>query len=243
MTITVSPGESALFTALRTFLLGILPTGTVVVRGQVNRVPEPKDVNYVVMTATRLTRLSTNVDGDHDVAFTASIAGTTMTVSDIQVGTIIDGAAVFGTGVTPGTVVSGTLGGTGGTGGYSVTPSQIAPSQQMASGYRTMRQNIDAIVQLDVHGPASGNNARIISTFMRDASGVEAFVDQPSDVVPLYADDPRQLPFINGEQQYENRWVVECHLQVNEIVLGVPQQFAAGLEADLINVDSAYPPT
>lgn len=242
MSIIVSPDESALFTALGNVLIGMLPAGTEVVQAQVNRVPEPKAANYVVMTATRLGRLSTNIDAPGDVAFTASISGTTMHVTDIQIGTILDGATVFGTGVTPGTTVTGTLGGTGGTGDYIVSPSQIVPSQQMSSGHMHVTQPLDATVQLDVHGPNCGNNARIISTLFRDADGVRRFVEEGDIAAPLWAEDPRQIAFVNDQNQYESRWVVEVHLQVNETVLGIPQQFAGTLAVDLINVDAAYPP-
>ena len=42
MTITVSITEADVFTVLGNFLTQILPAGTAIVRGQVNRVPEPQ---------------------------------------------------------------------------------------------------------------------------------------------------------------------------------------------------------
>jgi hypothetical protein len=60
-------------------------------------------------------------------------------------------------------------------------------------------------------------------------------------VAPLHADDPRQMPFINDQSQYEWRWIIEACLQANQVVIS-PQQFADALEIGLIEVDSHYPP-
>jgi hypothetical protein len=57
----------------------------------------------------------------------------------------------------------------------------------------------------------------------------------------LYAGDPRQVPFINGEAQWEERWTLDVALQANQTVQ-VSQQFADEVDAGLINVDATYPP-
>lgn len=49
------------YTALRTFLLGILPAGTEIVQGQANRVPMPQAGNFVVMTAMRMEQMAQTV--------------------------------------------------------------------------------------------------------------------------------------------------------------------------------------
>jgi len=61
------PTEDDVFEALRAFLQDVLPpqtaspfVGHVVVVGQENRVSEPSETNYVVMTPLRMPRLSTN---------------------------------------------------------------------------------------------------------------------------------------------------------------------------------------
>lgn len=175
MTITLAPNQSAIFTAMRAFLVGILPSDVEVIQAQVNRVPEPAGSDFVVMTAIRRTRLSTNEDDSSDGS------------ADLL----------------------------------------------------SVEHSIDFVVQLDVHGPDSGDNAQIISTLLRDEYGVTAF--EGTGVTPLYTEDPRQLPFQNAEQQYEDRWVVEASLQVNEVVT-VPQQYADALDVVLISVDATYPP-
>jgi hypothetical protein len=50
-----------------------------------------------------------------------------------------------------------------------------------------------------------------------------------------------QAALVNGEEQYEERWIVGANLQYNPVV-STPQQFADTLEATLINVDEAFPP-
>jgi hypothetical protein len=98
-----TPNDSQIFTALRTFLLGVLPAGVDVLQAQANRVPEPAGADFVLMTPLRRERLETNVDSSADVLFTASIAGAVLTVSGVNFGTIQVGATVYGTGLANGT--------------------------------------------------------------------------------------------------------------------------------------------
>lgn len=240
MTIALVPNQSAILKALRTFLLGILPSKVEVILAQVNRVPEPKGKDFVLMNPVRRERLATNVDDSEDVSFTGSIVGTLLTVSAIDFGKIKVGATVLGAGVAAGTSVKALGTGTGGIGTYAVQPSQNVVEQPMASGATDIMQPTNVVVQIDVHGPNGSDNAQIIATLLRDEYAVEQFATYGVDVMPLYADDPKQLPFLNAEQQYEDRWVVEAALQANETV-SVSQQFAAALALGLINVDERYP--
>lgn len=57
---TTTPLFDALFIRLRTFLLAIVPAGTAVVRGNINRVPQPAG-EHIVITALFERRLRTNV--------------------------------------------------------------------------------------------------------------------------------------------------------------------------------------
>ena len=96
-------------------------------------------------------------------------------------------------------------------------------------------------VQLDIHGPNSFNNKTAIVTLFRSEFGINTFHASGFDVTPLYTNDARQIPFLNGEQQTEKRWIVEAVLQSNPVVQ-VGQDFATTLKIGLINVDEAYPP-
>ena len=66
--------------------------------------------------------------------FTASIAGTTMTVSAVNYGVIQVGQTLVGVGVASGTTVSAYVTGTGGAGTYTVSPTQTVASEQMQTG-------------------------------------------------------------------------------------------------------------
>lgn len=238
---TPSPTQANILAALRSFLTDVLPVGTKILKAQVNRVPEAADVNFVVLQQPNFQRLRTNIDSMEDVRFTGSISGTVLTVTDVSFGTIRVGATVSGTGVVAGTVIGALGTGVGGTGTYTVTKSQTVMSGTLSTGAKTVEQGAKAIVQIDVHGPAAGDNAQVISTLMRDPYAVEQFATQPYAVVPLLADDPRQIPFQNDQQQIEDRWVIECWLQANQVVT-VPQQYADAIEVDVESVDASFPP-
>jgi hypothetical protein len=69
-----------------------------------------------------------------DAVFTASISGTTMTVSAVTSGTIYVGCLITGTGVTANTTITAQTGGTtGGAGTYTVSQSQTVSSTTITS--------------------------------------------------------------------------------------------------------------
>jgi len=217
-------------------------TGVECVQAQDNRVPEPSVPDFVTMTPFMQTRLETNVDSYEDVSFTADISGSTMTVSAVAFGTIAVGQIVFGIGVAVLTKVIALGSGAGGVGTYTVTPSQTVASRKMASGGEIFLQPTKVTVQLDVHGPNSAENAQTISTLFRDDFAVQAFKASGFDVSPLYASDPKQLPFENENAQIENRWVIDAVMQANQTIRA-SQQFADELDITLIDVEAAYPAT
>lgn len=170
---TPSITNDQIMTALRTFLIAILPDGVEVVAGQVNRVSEPKASDFVVMTPSARRRLSTNV----------------VTWSGAQ-------------------------------------PSMLDHAHAIACD-----------VQLDIHGENGTDNATVITTLFRDDYGVAA-IDN-AIFAPLYASDGRQMPFVNGEQQYEDRWIVTVTLQAVPVI-STPQQFAGSLSTNISAIGSAH---
>jgi hypothetical protein len=114
----------------------------------------------------------------------------------------------------------------------TATPSQHVQNTQ---------QSTQVTVQLDIYGPSSADNAQIITTLFRDTVTCDAFAATGLAVQPLYTGEPHEAPFVNGEMQYEYRWVVDVVLQANPIVT-TAQDFADHLKAGLINVDVVYPP-
>lgn len=72
-----------------------------------------------------------------DARITASIAGTTMTVSAVAQGTLAVGQQIVANGVISGTTISAFLGGSGGTGTYTVSASQTVASTSMVASDAT----------------------------------------------------------------------------------------------------------
>lgn len=240
---TPSPTQSDITTALGQFLTAVLPPGTVVVVGQQNRVAEPTAGNFVVMTPIAFERLVTNLDQSADVKFEGSISGPTLTVSDVFFGELSVGATVFGSGVMANTTISA-MGAVPGT--WTVSPPQTVAAEEMSCGATGVTQGAQATVQLDFHSAdtTAGDMAQTVSTLARDSFGVDFFaglLPPLNNVVPLYADDPKQMPFFNENQQVEWRWVLQIELFVNQTVV-IPQQFADAVEVDVVSVYATDPP-
>lgn len=170
MSATLSQTDAQVLTALRGFVLSILPAGTECVLGQINRVPEPMSANFVVLTPIMRKRLETTTNVYTDAAHPV--------------------------------------------GNPSGTEAATAP--------------IELTVQMDFHGPTSGDSVQTFLTLWRDDYACEAFENAGIDAAPLYASEPRQAPFINGEGQYEYRWTIDACMQVN-VTVTAPQSFSSTL--------------
>jgi len=197
------------------------------------------------MTPIRIDRIETNLDSDEDCKLTGTIAGTLMSVSDVLSGEIALGANIFGVGVAANTVVVAFGTGTGGLGTYTVSVSQSVGSETLSAGQMTITQGAEITVQLDFHSAdlTAADMAQAVSTALRDPYGTTFFAglaEPLNGVSPLYADDPKQTPFINEAQQYEWRWVLDAHLFIAQTVT-VPQEYADSAVIDLIDVPVQYP--
>lgn len=233
---SVAPTQSTINARLRSVLLGFLPAGIDVILGQTNRIAEPSGPDFVVFWPTGRRRISTNVDVAVDALFVGAISGAVLTVTSMNLGAIVQGMPIYAVaGMAAGTTITAFGTGTGGAGTYTVSPSQTFALGTISGGSQGVTQATEITIQLDVHGPASAENAQAITTLLRDGYAVDAFLALGSDVQTLYADDPKQVPFINGEMAYETRWVIECRLQANQVI-SVPQQFAGSIQVGLIEV-------
>lgn len=237
----VTPTQDDVQIALRDFLIAVLPEGVDIFIGVQNRVPETRDGRFVIMVPLRMTRLRTNVDSSSDTRFVGSALDDVMTVTEVDFGAINIGATIFGVGVLFQTVVLSQPGGApGGVGSYLISKPQSFASQVLAAGQKSIEVGTEVVVQLDFH---SANNtasdlAQTVAAAFRDPYGVDLL--KGTGVVPLYADDPRYVPFINENQQYEWRWVLETHMQINPIVT-LPQQYADDVEVPLNSVEASFP--
>jgi hypothetical protein len=238
---TPSVTESIITTVLRSFLMQVLPAGTEVFKGQANLVPEPTADNFVMMVPSTRTRLATNTDIATDATMIGSISGSVLDVTAVGSGSVTVGAPVFGEAVLPLTYVTGLGTGSGGLGTYIVSPSQTVASGPIAFGQVSHLTSTRVAIQLDFHGEASTDNTQIVMSLFRDAYACDFFTAAGYDIQPLYVSEPQQAPFINGEDQYEDRWTLDVVVQANPTV-STPQQFADTLSAGLIGVGAAFPP-
>lgn len=83
--------------------------------------------------------------------------------------------------------------------------------------------------QVDLHGDGGSDIAQNVATLLRSQWGVEQF--EGTGIVPLFATDGMQAPFVNGEGQYENRWTMTIALGASPSV-STPQDFADSLDLE-----------
>lgn len=92
--------------------------------------------------------------------------------------------------------------------------------------------------QIDCYGPLSSDWAATLSTMLRDEYSC---LMMAPNVQPLHADDPRMMPLIDGEMQYEQRWTVTAVLQYNPVV-ATPMQFMDSAQVQtIVNVPAMIP--
>ena len=321
---SLSLNEYQCFTALTSFLTGVLPLGTQIFKAQGNRVPEPLSADFLVMTPIRQARLETNETTYFDNIIIGSIAPSSSNFSGsitlgqavspspavlqvtsvargmITVGAMIDpdSGALPGTFITsqvsgiaggvgsyyvnlpqtllsatftqsygiltassvtrgavplgallldttavlaPNTVLIGFATGSGGIGTYIVTPSQTLASETIYLGQRADLVATEWTVQIDFHGPSSSDNIRVIDNLFRSEYAVNVIGAFGYAMSPLYADEARQVPFINSEQQFEFRWSMDLHLQISPTVT-TPQQFFDQIKVVGVEIDASFPP-
>ncbi len=107
---------------------------------------------------------------------------------------------------------------------------------------KTVTMHTQACIQLDFYGSGSANQAEIFTALWRDDTSCVYFSDNHYPISPLDCSDPAQIPLVNGEQQYEQRWVIKAFLQYNAAVT-LDQPLFTGVEVALIDVDTTYPPS
>jgi hypothetical protein len=221
--------------------------GLEVLRGQANRVPEPLEEDFCVITPMRQARLAWNETAVGDDVFQGSINGNILTVLSMTRAAVplVSGLLLRDVNgiLPPGTVLGPQLTGTppGGVGTYIVGPDQTMDPMQMLAGVREDLVPTKLTVQVDVHGPASGDNTKIIEGLLYSEYGFDAITAATAfGVAPLSISDPIQAPFINQEQQYEYRWTMDVDLQIDPVIT-TPQDFADRIAPTIVPVDIFYP--
>jgi hypothetical protein len=89
--------------------------------------------------------------------------------------------------------------------------------------------------QVDCYGPAGPDYANAIAIAWRSTFMANYATDNALPFQVLYADEPQQLNITNGENQYEQRFMLKLYLQVNQTV-ALPQDFFTTAPAVTIEV-------
>lgn len=111
----------------------------------------------------------------------------------------------------------------------------------------TIEEGVELSVQIDCYGPQSTTTtdntgvaqdwANILSATLRDEYGCAALAPT---LQPLYADDARMIPLVDGEEQYEERWALDARFQFNPVTT-IPQQYADTVELVMWDVPVQAP--
>lgn len=129
---------------------------------------------------------------------TGSISGATLTVSGVTSGTLHVGQTITGAGVAAGTTIGSYLSGAGGTGTYSVSPSQTVGSETLSAG------STGYLMMIDDGGPVSqtgGVGAQGLNGWFPVGTGSTSCVVQDPNATytaNAYANDALYVRFSNG---------------------------------------------
>lgn len=96
-------------------------------------------------------------------------------------------------------------------------------------------------VRLDFYGPLSHDWSTTVEGLWRDTYGVAQL--KPFALAPLYGSDPIHATLVDGEENYEDRWILDLFLQYNPVVTAPQQTALPPLKLTVVNVEQKYPPT
>lgn len=99
---------------------------------------------------------------------------------------------------------------------------------------RDVKQSTEYSIQIDCYGPNSSDYATAICMMLRDPYGCDMLL--PYGCQPLYSSDPTQSALINGEENYEQRWMLTAVLQFNPVIT-VPHEYADALKVAFVCAD------
>ncbi|AOA59926.1 phage neck terminator protein [Acinetobacter larvae] len=88
---------------------------------------------------------------------------------------------------------------------------QAASYYQEEEGTAYVQNSVEVMLQLDFYGDWAASRARQIANFWRSEYTTSAL----NTCQPLYSKQPVRLPFVNEQNQNEQRWLLEVYLQYN----------------------------
>lgn len=123
----------------------------------------------------------------------------------------------------------------------------IGQSDDVTDDTQTNETHYKVTVQLDFYGAAAYDWCGIVESLWKSAEGCAALGGLDSDgnplanpiCQPLYTDPSILAALDDGEEEYENRWLLGAVMQYNPVVMSV-QDYATAATVQLINVDEAY---
>ena len=120
------------------------------------------------------------VYGLDDAGFTGSISGTTLTVTNVNYGTLVVGQTLSGTGVTGGTTITAYGTGVGGNGTYTVSSSQTVSSTTItATGNAPSAKYVTVVRDFVVAGNIAGDESKVFwSDINNEVNWVPSFSSQ-----------------------------------------------------------------
>jgi hypothetical protein len=124
--------------------------------------------------------------------------------------------------------------------GVALRQNQGVRTYDPANGLQIVERGTTYYYQVDCYGPLAPDWANTFSVAWRSLWSCDNN-PAPDVFTPLYADEPVQLNFANGEKNYEQRFMVKLYLQVNHTV-SLPQDFFTDVPPTQLIVADALPP-
>lgn len=232
---SIAPASSVFTGAITGFVLNIttVPSATILLGSALSGTGVAAGTTIVAQLPTAAGAVAT-----YQVSVSQTVASAALTVAwgvlsitafaqnqgPLTAGMLLtDGASNL---IAGGTVILQQLtGSTGGVGTYAVSISQTLVSETLYAGLRLDLEHTEMTVQIEIHGPNSGDNTKIIEALFFSEAAVDQFDGASSAVMPLFCEDARQIPFVNDQQQIEWRYSMDAHLQINPSI-STWQQFA-----------------
>lgn len=246
MSASLPPVTAATTTALRAFLLAVLPPDTPVLLARQNRMAAPIGP-FALMTvllhqriatsATRYMATSRVILQQQEITVQVSLFGQGAADNAQALSALFQNgwAAEFFTAfaqnptltssVTPGPLTPGPL-----------TPGPVTPGPANPSFFPATSSLPPASLPASLSAAPSAVPPACALSASTPPASQPASAPSPR-IAPLYAGSARQIPFVNGERQYEEQWQIDLHLQAS-FALTLPQPMASAARLVLADVTS-----
>lgn len=119
---------------------------------------------------------------------------------------------------------------------HTTIGNNTAPTQ-----VKNITQAIQYTIQLDVYGQTAGDIAQTIWGVFQSPDAYDLFAaESPYGVYPINAETPRQVPMVDGESEYEVRWMMTVNLQYNPTLSTAVKTASTLTVQEVINVEATY---